>query len=90
MTRHHMNVGRSSTARSALVVATLGLVGVSYAAVSKGPASHLAAPENVASTTLTELKARMERHGNNMSNLVKAVVLLDRPTISTLAGRICG
>lgn len=30
----------------------------------------------------------MGRHGNTMSNLVRALVLLDRPTIRTLAGRI--
>ena len=35
-----------------------------------------------------ELRERMARHGNVMSNLVKAVVLLDRPTIKLLAQRI--
>jgi cytochrome c556 len=30
----------------------------------------------------------MGRHGNTMSNLVRALVLLDRPTIATLAIRI--
>ncbi len=52
------------------------------------PVSGLPAPEHIAAEAQAELKARMGRHGNTMSSLVKAVVLLDRPTIRSLAGRI--
>jgi hypothetical protein len=51
-------------------------------------AQRLRAPEHIPSETRTELAARMGRHGETMSNLVRAVVLLDRPTIRVLAGRI--
>jgi hypothetical protein len=51
-------------------------------------AQHLRAPEHVTPQTRAELEARMSRHGEVMSNLVRAVVLLDRPTIRVLAGRI--
>jgi hypothetical protein len=45
-------------------------------------------PEHISPDARADLKARMGRHGNTMSNLVRALVLLDRPTIRTLAGRI--
>lgn len=45
-------------------------------------------PENLSAANRAELHARMSRHGSVLSNLVKAVVLLDRPTIAVLAGRI--
>jgi hypothetical protein len=40
------------------------------------------------STTRANLRARMTRHGAAMSSLVKAVVLLDRATVRTMAQRI--
>jgi hypothetical protein len=42
----------------------------------------------LSAATRAELQGRMARHGNVMSNLVKAVVLLDRPTVTILAQRI--
>jgi hypothetical protein len=48
----------------------------------------LPGPEHISPEARAELKARMGRHGNTMSNLVRALVLLDKPTIRTLAGRI--
>lgn len=48
----------------------------------------LPGPAHVSPNAQAELKARMGRHGNTMSNLVRALVLLDRPTIRALAGRI--
>lgn len=45
-------------------------------------------PDHIPSPTRTELAARMGQHGETMSGLVRAVVLLDRPAIRTLAGRI--
>jgi len=87
-----------SSALLCLVVftATVGLV-VSRRAYSgppviqpaiEPPVSSLPAPEQIGPEAQAELKARMGRHGNTMSSLVRAVVLLDRPTIRTLAGRI--
>ena len=55
---------------------------------ARPPAVHLAEPENLSASTRAEVRGRMARHGNTMSNLVTAVVLLDRPTIVTLALRI--
>ena len=52
------------------------------------PAVRLPEPENLSAATRAEVRGRMTRHGNAMSNLVQAVVLLDRPTIVILAGRI--
>ena len=49
------------------------------------PAQRLPAPEHVPSETRAELGARMGRHAATMSNLVRSVVLLDRPTIRALA-----
>jgi hypothetical protein len=49
---------------------------------------HLRAPEHISSQTRAELEARMSQHGETMSSLVRAVVLLDRPKIRVLAGRI--
>lgn len=51
-------------------------------------ARHLRAPAHVRYDTQAELAARMGSHGQVMENLVRAVVLLDRPTIRQLAGRI--
>jgi cytochrome c553 len=51
-------------------------------------ARHLAVPDHVTADTRAQLAARMSRHADVMSNLVRAVVLLDRPTIRVLASRI--
>ena len=51
-------------------------------------AQRLPAPEHVTAETRAELHARMGRHAESMSNLIRAVVLLDRPTIRALASRI--
>jgi hypothetical protein len=69
--------------------AVLALAGLPRAtARPKAPLLHLLPPENVAAATRVELRSRMNRHGNDMSSLVRAVVLLDRPTVAALAGRI--
>ena len=52
------------------------------------PLSRLPAPKYLTPEALAAIKTRMGRHGNTMSNLVRAVVLIDRPTIRSLAGRI--
>jgi|SRR5579863_2550897 len=52
------------------------------------PARHLRTPEHVTSGTQAELTARMGRHSESMSNLMRAVVLIDRPAIRLFAGRI--
>lgn len=67
--------------------ASLVVAGVGVAATS-GVAQRLPAPEHVSSETRAELTARMRQHGETMSNLIRSVVLLDRPTIRALAGRI--
>ena len=51
-------------------------------------AQRLPPPEHIPQDTRAELKTRMTRHGEVMSNLVRSVVLLDRPTIRLLATRI--
>ena len=82
--------------RSTLVsVALLVLVSLpGLAATPKpaapAPARRLPAPEDVSSQARQELKARMGQHATAMQNLVRAVVLLDRPTIQILADRIAG
>ena len=66
------------------------LVGASFgrAAETPPPAQRLPPPDHVSPETRTDIKARMARHGETMSGLVRSVVLLDRPTIRILAGRI--
>lgn len=68
-------------------VALLGIAGAG-AAVGAEVARRLPAPEHVTAETQAEIDARMRRHGETMSNLVRAVVLLDRPSIRALASRI--
>jgi len=58
------------------------------AAEAPAPAQRLPVPEHITPDTRAEVKARMARHGETMSNLVRSVVLLDRPTIRILATRI--
>ena len=87
MSNHHVAPKRSLATVLALVGLVLGLAGLSRA-TPRGPLLHLLPPENVAASTRAELRARMDRHGNTMSTLVKAVVLIDRPTITTMAQRI--
>jgi hypothetical protein len=76
--------------RFSLLAALLGLTSLGWAANSRprGPLLHLLPPENIAETTRSDLRARMSRHGNVMTGLVKAVVLLDRPTVANMARRI--
>ena len=54
------------------------------------PARHLPAPEDVAPQTRREVKARMAQHATLMQSLVRAVVLLDRPTVAVIADRVAG
>lgn len=62
--------------------------GVGRAAEAPAPAQRLPAPEHVSQEIRSELKGRMARHGETMQTLVRSVVLLDRPTIRSLANRI--
>ena len=54
------------------------------------PARRLPAPEDVPPRSRQVMKARTGQHATTMQNLVRAVVLLDRPTIKVLADRIAG
>jgi hypothetical protein len=79
------------TSLPALMVAARAATPASAApAPAPAPAARqtLPGPEHISPEARAELKARMGRHGNTMSNLVRALVLLDKPTIRTLAGRI--
>jgi hypothetical protein len=80
----------SSFARgSVLVLVLLALSGATHAGTQSRPlAVRLPAPDNLSAAMRAEVRARMSRHGNTMSNLVRALVLLDRPTITNLAVRI--
>jgi cytochrome c556 len=94
-----MSTNRSIGARGRLVLrttyrlaiasglATLFLIAGARAA-AVGPTQSLPLPEHITQDARAEVKARMARHGETMSSLVRAVVLLDRPTIRTLATRI--
>jgi hypothetical protein len=88
-----MSMPRSQVSRILTAVAFLGATAfgvgrIALAVKVKPPLEHLLPPENVAATTRSELRGRMTRHANTMSTLVRAVVLLDRPTMSTMAQRI--
>lgn len=78
--------------RSSPVMALVGLsVAASLsAALAAEPRANrpLPPPEYLSPDARAELRARMGRHAVTLSSLVQAVVLLDRPAIRTLAGRI--
>jgi len=75
--------------RLAFVLAGLALVaGGRNGTAVPGAAKRLPPPEHVSHETSVELQSRMARHGEVMTNLVRAVVLLDRPTVRNLANRI--
>jgi hypothetical protein len=73
---------------SAILVALLSVQGMAAAPKTPAPAQRLPAPEHVSAQTRQEVKTRMGAHSVTMQNLVRAVVLLDRPTVRVLAGRI--
>ena len=52
------------------------------------PARRLPAPEHVDADTQRDVKTRMGQRGTTMESLVRAVIVLDRPTIRVLATRI--
>src|SRR5438045_998958 len=52
------------------------------------PARRLAVPDDVSPRARQVLKTRMGQHATSMENLLRAVVLLDRPTVKVLADRI--
>ena len=84
-----LNHSRSTTLGGLLLAALLVPGGQSNAGEQpRAQAVRLVAPEHLSAATRADLRARMARHGNAMSNLVRAVVLLDRPTITVLAQRI--
>ena len=89
MPRSFAALARPRTMRLVLIASMLTLAGLSQANIRpRGPLLHLLPPDNVAAATRADLRARMGRHGNTMSTLVRAVVLLDRPTVETMAQRI--
>ena len=69
-------------------LAALCVVPGARAAEVPAPAQRLPPPEHIPQDTRTEIKARMARHGETMSGLVRSVVLLDRPTVRILATRV--
>ncbi len=75
-------------AMSGILIVLLSVPGLAAAPKPPAPAQKLPAPAHVSAQTRQELKARMGQHGTTMQNLVRAVVLLDRPTIRVLATRI--
>jgi hypothetical protein len=75
-------------AMSGILVALLSVTGLAAAPKPPAPAQKLPAPAHVSAQTRHEVKARMGQHATTMQNLVRAVVLLDRPTIRVLATRI--
>ncbi|HEX2659101.1 MAG TPA: hypothetical protein VHU40_12550, partial [Polyangia bacterium] len=83
MKRHLVRSFRTPSLGVALIIGALGLTAVALAA-DKAPLRRLPAPEKANPTARAAIRDRMARHGNTMTNLMKAVVLLDRPTISTL------
>lgn len=58
------------------------------AAFAAEPPKRLPAPDHVSPETRAEIVARMGRHADTMSNLIRSVVVLDRPSIRALATRI--
>jgi hypothetical protein len=80
--------GGERTMVAAVFCGLIAISSIGIAAVHPAPARRLRSPDHVTSTTQTEVTRRMAQHGETMSNLVRAVVLLDRPTIRVLAGRI--
>ena len=78
------------SARGPVLLAALMAFGgpTQASAGSRPPAVKLPAPQSLSAAARAEVRNRMARHGNTMSNLVRALVLLDRPTITNLAGRI--
>ena len=64
------------------------VVGGARAVGSAPPAQRLPNPDHVTPELQAEVKARMARHGETMSTLVRSVVLLDRNTVNVLATRI--
>jgi hypothetical protein len=79
----------AATCGTVVLTGTVALGGPSPAGSrARSPAVRLPAPEHLSAATRAEVRNRMGRHGNTMSNLVRALVLLDRPTIANLAERI--
>jgi cytochrome c556 len=73
---------------SALFLVLFLAVSGAGAAKAPAPARRLPAPDHLDAQTRRDTKARMGQHASTMENLVRAVVLLDRPTIRVLATRL--
>jgi hypothetical protein len=77
---------------SVSAVLSLSAFQVSAAAPPEAPkppaAKSLPAPEHITPEARKVIKARMGQHGVTMNSLIKAVSLLDRPTIRVLSLRI--
>ena len=76
------------TLMSGILVVLLSAQGAAAPPKTPAPARRLPAPEHVTAQTRQEMRTRMGVHAVTMQNLMRAVVLLDRPTIRVLAGRI--
>jgi cytochrome c556 len=70
------------------VAALLSIPAVGFAVGTTEGKPHAPIAEQVSTETRAKLSARMGRHGRVMEQLVRSVVLLDRPAIRTLAERI--
>lgn len=58
------------------------------AGAGAAPRDRLPPPDHITTPGQAALRERMGHHGATMSTLVRAVVLLDRPTVQTMALRI--
>ena len=92
MKRHLSTSSPSSRVRALTIALIVGALGLTAAAVAadgpKAPLRRLPTPAKANPSARAAIRDSMARHGNTMSSLMKAVVLLDRTTISTLALRI--
>lgn len=96
MNRHLATCCPPSLARRLAPFVLAGLVALTGAALAADkppgrapqPTDHQPRHEGMSDAARAELRARMGQHGSTISTLVKAVVLLDRPTVAALAGRI--
>ncbi len=70
------------------MAAMLSVAGAAAAPKPPAPAQRLPAPEHLDPKARQDIKARMGQHATTMQNLIRSVILLDRPTIRVMAGRI--
>jgi hypothetical protein len=78
----------NASAIAALLATLFAGTGPGTASTPPVPSRRLPAPEHVDAETQRAVKTRMGQHGATMESLVRAVIVLDRPTIRVLATRI--